>query len=384
MNGKATVRARPRDRRAQILRTAAALFHEHGYHGVGVDGIAAAVGISGPALYKHFRGKHDLLWHVIDSGLAAYEAASPAGLGELLDAMVALALERRELGVLWQRESRNLNAPERAEFRARLRRGCEHTARLLAEERPELGEDEARLLSWAITAVVSSPSYHRASFEGYPALLRGMLAAVARSTAPVAAPPVPVPQEAPRERASRREAILAAAIHLFARHGFAAVSNDDIGAATGVTGPTVYKHFASKTEILVTALNRGDDALQLALDRALTGAPAPADALPAVVASYADFAAGHPDLIGVLITEVIHLPAEERHANRRKQHLYVAEWTRLLRAVRPELSQPEALALTHGALTLVNDLVRLPLTRSRPHRAEELTALALEVLRAQA
>ncbi|WP_344980239.1 TetR/AcrR family transcriptional regulator [Streptosporangium fragile] len=381
MNGKATVRTRPHDRRAQILRTAAGLFHERGYHGVGVDEIAAAVGVSGPALYKHFRGKHDLLWHAIDSGMARFESVTADGLEELLDAMVALALERRELGVLWQRESRNLNEPERAEFRHRLRRNAERNAELLRRARPELGERDALLLSWGITALVSSPSHHRAAPDGYPALLRAMVSAVARSTSLIAAPPVPVPEEAQTTRASRREAILAAATRLFGRNGFAAVSNDDIGAATGVTGPTVYKHFASKTEILITALNRGGEALQLALDRALAHAPDRAGALSAVVASYADFAAGHPDLIGVLITEVTHLPPEERHANRRKQHRYVAEWTRLLRAERPELSEPEALALVHGALTLINDLVRLPVTRSRAHLNDELAGLALDVLR---
>jgi AcrR family transcriptional regulator len=49
------------DRRTQILETAAELFAKHGYHGVSINDLGAACGISGPALYKHFRGKQAIL-----------------------------------------------------------------------------------------------------------------------------------------------------------------------------------------------------------------------------------------------------------------------------------------------------------------------------------
>ncbi|WP_333753001.1 MULTISPECIES: helix-turn-helix domain-containing protein, partial [unclassified Streptomyces] len=48
-------------RREQILKEAARLFAERGFHGVGVDEIGAAVGISGPGLYRHFPGKDAML-----------------------------------------------------------------------------------------------------------------------------------------------------------------------------------------------------------------------------------------------------------------------------------------------------------------------------------
>src|SRR3954468_2469987 len=47
----------PTSRREQILKEAARLFAERGFHGVGVDEIGAAVGISGPALYRALAGK---------------------------------------------------------------------------------------------------------------------------------------------------------------------------------------------------------------------------------------------------------------------------------------------------------------------------------------
>ncbi|WP_283135091.1 TetR/AcrR family transcriptional regulator [Rhizohabitans arisaemae] len=382
MRGTAKGKSRPKDRRAQILRTAATLFHDRGYHGVGVDEIAAALGISGPALYRHFRGKHDLLWHAIDSGMAAFEAVRSDDLDTWLDAMVTVGLDGRDFGALWQREVRNLNEPERAEFRRRLRHNAERTAELLRGRRPDLGEDDARLLAWAITAVVGSPAHHHATPENYPVLLRAMVARVAGSESLIATVSSPRPALSQPRRASTREALLAAATRLFSRYGFAGVSNDDIGAAVGVTGPTLYKHFASKTEILTAALNRGDEALKLALDRALSRSADPPHALAEVVTFYVDFATHHPDLIGVLISEVTHLPAEERQANRRRQRQYVAEWTRLLRQGRPALSEPEALAVVHCALTVINDLVRLPLAHTRADLTQELTDLALEILHA--
>ena len=53
--------APPHPPREQILREAARLFAERGFHGVGVDEIGAAVGISGPGLYRHFAGKDAML-----------------------------------------------------------------------------------------------------------------------------------------------------------------------------------------------------------------------------------------------------------------------------------------------------------------------------------
>src|SRR5690349_12874152 len=52
---------RPKDRKAQIAQVAAELFCARGFHGVGLDEIAAAVGISAPAVYRHFENKYAIL-----------------------------------------------------------------------------------------------------------------------------------------------------------------------------------------------------------------------------------------------------------------------------------------------------------------------------------
>jgi AcrR family transcriptional regulator len=48
-------------RQEQLLREAARMFAEYGYHGVSIEDLGASVGISGPAVYKHFSSKDALL-----------------------------------------------------------------------------------------------------------------------------------------------------------------------------------------------------------------------------------------------------------------------------------------------------------------------------------
>lgn len=53
------------DRKRDIALRALELFSQKGYDGVSVDEIAAAAGIKGPSLYKHFSGKKDILDYII-------------------------------------------------------------------------------------------------------------------------------------------------------------------------------------------------------------------------------------------------------------------------------------------------------------------------------
>lgn len=66
---------RPRGRRTQILAVAAEQFHQRGYHQVAMAEVAAAVGITAPALYRHYRGKPELLRQAVRGGLDELAAA---------------------------------------------------------------------------------------------------------------------------------------------------------------------------------------------------------------------------------------------------------------------------------------------------------------------
>ena len=57
----------------KILDEALTLFAENGYDGTGVDLIAERVGIKGPSLYKHYKGKEEILNALIDAAEERYE-----------------------------------------------------------------------------------------------------------------------------------------------------------------------------------------------------------------------------------------------------------------------------------------------------------------------
>ncbi len=57
----------------KILDAALSLFAENGYDGTSVEQIARIVGIKAPSLYKHYKGKEDILNALVDSAEARYE-----------------------------------------------------------------------------------------------------------------------------------------------------------------------------------------------------------------------------------------------------------------------------------------------------------------------
>src|SRR5688572_4200748 len=72
----------------------------------------------------------------------------------------------------------------------------------------------------------------------------------------------------------RREMIVAAAAELFHERGYAGTSIEDIGAAVGMTGPAIYRHFSSKeallSELLERAIRRGQRDIVAALSSGLS------------------------------------------------------------------------------------------------------------------
>ncbi|MCP2342586.1 TetR/AcrR family transcriptional regulator [Actinomadura rupiterrae] len=378
---------RPRDRRAQILRASAELFHRDGFHGVGMDQIASEVGISGPAIYRHFRGKRDLLLHLaLDSLDRLDEAVRP---GTPLDAalrdLAELGADRRDLGSLWQREIRHLAPDDQVTVRNRMRSVALGLRALLAEARPGLPHADIDLLCWTVLSANFSLTNHDETLppDELAALLHGMTSAVAEAVLlPAAASAAAAPADAvpPEGIASRRETLVDTATRLFGQRGYHAVSVSDIGDAAGIAGPSLYHHFTSKGELLFEALHRGAAAIQLNLSAALSTGPTDAERLAAAVHSYTDFATRHDSLVSALISEVTHLPPDQLQTILRYQRELAGTWTRLLLAVRPGLPEIPARIRVHGAITLINDLPRVHALRARPALADDLTALALTVL----
>jgi AcrR family transcriptional regulator len=60
-----SVNKRRPNRIDQILKSALTLFDRNGYHATGIDDIGVAAGLTGPAIYRHFRSKEEILARLI-------------------------------------------------------------------------------------------------------------------------------------------------------------------------------------------------------------------------------------------------------------------------------------------------------------------------------
>jgi AcrR family transcriptional regulator len=180
----------------------------------------------------------------------------------------------------------------------------------------------------------------------------------------------------------RRTQVLDAAEALFVEHGFHAVSVDDLGSAAGISGPGVYRHFASKDAVLTAVLDRIWERLAPAVTAAETAPPT--TALELLLAAHLDLALERPAALELLLRELVHLPAEYQELARRNHRRYVAAWARAIGELRPELDDTEArlLALAvHGLLDSTTLSGRLPSGRvtTEDHR-RLLEAAARRVL----
>jgi AcrR family transcriptional regulator len=152
----------------------------------------------------------------------------------------------------------------------------------------------------------------------------------------------------------RRELLLEAAAEMFAARGFHAVGVDDIGAAAGITGPGVYRHFAGKQALLEALCDR-------AMTQMLDGARAtaedhadPAAALEALVDLHVTFSVDERALLGVWVREQRALSDDVRRSLRRRQREYEQVWRGPAAALRDDLSPEEAAVVVVAALALLN------------------------------
>lgn len=181
------------------------------------------------------------------------------------------------------------------------------------------------------------------------------------------------------ETPSRREQILATAADLFAARGFHGVSVADLGTACGISGPALYKHFASKDAVLAEMLVSISEQL-LAVGTARVSAARGADqALRALVDWHVDFALHHRALIIVQDRDWESLPAQAREQVRTLQRSYVDLWAAQLRSLHDGLDLTTARAMAHAAFGLINSTPRTGALPD-PSLHDVLIAMALRAL----
>jgi len=159
----------------------------------------------------------------------------------------------------------------------------------------------------------------------------------------------------------RKQAIFAAALRLFRERGFHGTAINDIGAAAGVTGPALYRHFSGKDEVLSEAIRDGSRRIAEATRGAVdaTGL-SPREALDALVRSYVGVALENADVYAAYVLESRHLPDHLRAPIRRAERRHREEWERLLLGVRPDLDAQVAATLVRMAIFSVVSLCMVP------------------------
>jgi AcrR family transcriptional regulator len=181
------------------------------------------------------------------------------------------------------------------------------------------------------------------------------------------------------ETVSRRDQILETAAELFAQRGYHGVSVADLGAACGISGPALYKHFPSKQAMLAEMLVSISEELLREGRRRVVETPDPQAALAALVDWHVDFALRHRPLIVVQDRDWESLPEDARERVRALQREYVDLWASELQVLDPELDQPTARSMAHAAFGLINSTPHSSLLPDVQMR-ELLTKMALGAL----
>ncbi len=175
-----------------------------------------------------------------------------------------------------------------------------------------------------------------------------------------------------------RDVMLRQAARLFADRGFRGTSVEDIGAACGVSGPAVYKHFAGKDAILARLLVDISEQLVEGGRQVAEGAADARRALEQLVEFHTDFALTETDVIRVQDRDLSSLNERDRARVRRLQRAYVELWTTVLQRLDPALPAETARLRAHAVFGLLNSTPHS--ARGRDEARRQLVAMALRAL----
>ena len=161
---------RRRSRRDEIIGIAVGLFATRGYHGVSMDDIGAAAGVTGPALYHHFAGKEAMLVaalipvseSLLSGGrerVARHPDDARAALTDLVAFHVEFALEHPAVIALHLHELDRLPEEPKRQIRRLQRLYVEEWVGVLVRLRPTFDPAEARVLAHAAFGLMNSTPF---------------------------------------------------------------------------------------------------------------------------------------------------------------------------------------------------------------------------------
>lgn len=179
------------NRQAALLREAARLFADHGFNGVSLEDLGTAVGVSGPAIYRHFANKQAVLGalltgvsrRLLDGGRAVVEADGPADevLARLVEFQVDFALGGADVIRVQDRDLENLSDEDRHSVRRLQREYVEIWVSVLTEVHPDVPDGDLRIRAHAAFGLVNSTSHSVRGLRPAPkdAEVRGILTRMA-------------------------------------------------------------------------------------------------------------------------------------------------------------------------------------------------------------
>ncbi|GHF67566.1 SACE_7040 family transcriptional regulator [Streptomyces griseosporeus] len=169
---------------------------------------------------------------------------------------------------------------------------------------------------------------------------------------------------------TRREQILKEAARLFADRGFHGVGVDEIGAAVGISGPGLYRHFPGKDAMLAELLVGISGRLLTGAKRRLAEADGETSSqiLDSLIEGHIDFALDDRPLITLHDRELDRLRDSDRKLVRQLQRQYVELWVQVVREVYPGLAEPTARSAVHSVFGLLNSTPHLGRAGTLPGR----------------
>ena len=174
-------------RQKQFIDVAARLFSLRGYHSVGINEISAELGLSGPAIYRHYPSKEALLVAVLDDAITSHleevrdivsaHVDAMDALNAIIDHHIEFVFDQTENIVTWRTEFRSLPEADRNRLRYLQRLYTEEWVRTVRRLRPELDDDQVRAMCHAAIGLIQSPTeFHSPLDRAHLAPILGAMA----------------------------------------------------------------------------------------------------------------------------------------------------------------------------------------------------------------
>lgn len=177
-----------------------------------------------------------------------------------------------------------------------------------------------------------------------------------------------------------RERLLENGAALFAAKGFNGVGVEELGESVGLTGPSMYRHFRTKSALLAEMLITVSNSLLEGATEVIEENLDPQQTLSALIERHVEFAISYPDLIRVHERDFGNLEEDDARQIRRLQRRYVELWVDQIQLVRRNETPETARTMAHAVFGLLNSTPRLRTGQRRNEVATLMRGLAQRAL----